>query len=516
MSRRELRESLTARIFVLTLAILLAASGVTFGLIAWATPMTYVSVMTDAIEARATELTRELENQTYDNLVGSVADFVSGTGAEVTVTAPDGETLSISVETLYNGIGMGIGVVTEKPTEVSTDDDAQVSIQRAADAPVDAAEGSAAVAEDTAVEYASTSAVSYSFTLLDKQGVYTLTISPSIQPINQAFEALAKVAPWLFLAMLLFSLCCAIGYSRLISRPIVRLSGISQKMAALDFGWEYAENRADEIGMLGRDLNSLSRSLAAAMDELRQANAALERDIARERELEQQRLAFFSAASHELKTPVTILKGQLTGMLEGVDVYQDRDKYLARALGVTGRMEHLVGELLTVSRMETADFDARIKPLDLSRLLGGLLPLYQELAAQKGMTVDAEIPDSLPLAGDEALLRKALDGVLSNAVLYSPAGEAVCVTAARQAGNTVLTIENSGANIPEEALPHLTEAFYRVEQSRNRSTGGSGLGLYLTARILQRYNAAFSIENTAAGVRVTIRFAEAANSIQNT
>ena len=72
-----------------------------------------------------------------------------------------------------------------------------------------------------------------------------------------------------------------------------------------------------------------------------------------ERELDRQRMAFFSAASHELKTPVTILKGQLSGMLEGVGVYRDRDKYLLRALQVAGRMEVLVRELLTVSRMES-------------------------------------------------------------------------------------------------------------------------------------------------------------------
>ena len=93
--------------------------------------------------------------------------------------------------------------------------------------------------------------------------------------------------------MVIFSLFCSLFYSRWITRPIVRLSGISQKMADLDFGWTCGETRRDEIGVLGRSLDQLSNRLSAALGELRSANAALQEDIRRERQLEQQRLAFF-------------------------------------------------------------------------------------------------------------------------------------------------------------------------------------------------------------------------------
>ena len=93
----------------------------------------------------------------------------------------------------------------------------------------------------------------------------------------------------------------------------------------------------------------MAEKLSTALTELESANQALRGEVERERELDRQRMAFFNAASHELKTPVTILKGQLTGMLEGVGVYQNRDKYLLRSLQVTGRMENLVQEMLTIS-----------------------------------------------------------------------------------------------------------------------------------------------------------------------
>ena len=192
---------------------------------------------------------------------------------------------------------------------------------------------------------------------------------------NQAVEALGRVAPWLALALLAFSLLCAFGYSRYITRPIVRLNGIAGRMAELDLQWVCGERRRDEIGQLGRSLDKMARRLSAALTDLETANQALRGEVARERELDRQRMAFFSAASHELKTPVTILKGQLAGMLEGVGVYQDRDKYLLRSLQTTGRMERLIGEMLSISRMESGSAAVRQEPVDLSALMAQQLAL---------------------------------------------------------------------------------------------------------------------------------------------
>ena len=149
---------------------------------------------------------------------------------------------------------------------------------------------------------------------------YTLYVTPRIKAENLAVRALVQMAPWLLLVLLAFSLLGAFFYSRYITRPIVRMSGIAGKMAELDFHWTYGEKRRDEIGKLGRSLDQLARRLDTALTDLEIANQALRGEVERERELDRQRMAFFNAASHELKTPVTILKGQLSGMLEGVGV----------------------------------------------------------------------------------------------------------------------------------------------------------------------------------------------------
>lgn len=295
-------------------------------------------------------------------------------------------------------------------------------------------------------------------------------------------------------------------YSRYIARPIVRISGIAENMADLDFNWHCGERRQDEIGTLGRSLDRMAQKLSGALSDLKATNEALRGEMEQERELERQRLAFFSAASHELKTPVTILKGQLSGMLDGVDVYRDRDKYLARALRVTARMENLIQEILAISRLEARDGPHALESLDLSQLVGRQLEADADLLRQRKLRLTAALSPGVMVQGAPSLLAKAVGNLLSNAALYSPEGAELRVQSLMREGLPTLLVENTEARISQEALPHLFEAFYREEQSRSRRTGGSGLGLYLVQMILDRHGGRCAIENSAEGVLATVTF----------
>ena len=189
-------------------------------------------------------------------------------------------------------------------------------------------------------------------------------------------------------------------------------------------------------------------------------------------------------------------------MLDGVGVYRDREKYLARSLQVAGRMEALVGELLAVSRMES-DGASRREPVDLSALMAQQLALDRELLEQRGQQLVSALTPGITVPADASLLGKAVGNLLSNASRYSPEGAEIRVTAAARGAWAVLTVENTGARIPAEALPHLFEAFYRAEPSRSRATGGSGLGLYLVRMIVERHGGTCRIENSADGVCFT-------------
>ena len=122
-------------------------------------------------------------------------------------------------------------------------------------------------------------------------------------------------------------------YSHYVTRPVLRINRVSKRMAELDFSWRCEENRTDELGTLAHSLNEMSQKLSASMTDLKCANEKLQADIERERALEQAQLDFFSAVSHELKTPITVIKGQTEGMILNVGDYQDRNKYLGALSG---------------------------------------------------------------------------------------------------------------------------------------------------------------------------------------
>ena len=491
MLPKKLSESLTARVFLITLLILLSAGAVTFGLIAWATPSTYTAVVTDDLTAQVDQLVDQLAG-TEEQSCGPLLDqFIRTSGAEAMLVGPDGRIAD-------TGSQLAVQPVYEDSSLVIT------SVQGDSTVTYDA--GTSHTDDTVAVTMSEQATITAEVRFAGQEDSYTLYVTPRMEAENLAVRALAQMAPWILLVLLIFSLLCALVYSRYITRPIVRLSGIAGKMAQLDFQWESGEKRRDEIGRLGRSLDQMARKLSAALTDLEGANRALRGEVERERELDRQRMAFFNAASHELKTPVTILKGQLSGMLEGVGVYQNRDKYLLRSLQTTGRMENLIGEMLAISRMESGAAALRQETVDLSALTAGRLQQDAELFRQREQVLISALTPGVLVTGDPSLLGRAVGNLLSNAALYSPQRARIRVWCGFRDSRPALTVENTGARIPEEALPHLFEAFYRTENSRNRSTGGSGLGLYLVKMILDRHGAECAIENTKDGVKVTAQF----------
>ena len=491
MRRRKLSESLTARIFLITLLILLGAGSVTFGLIAWATPSTYTAVVTDDLAEQVDVLVKELAGKEPSGCGPALDEFILASGANAMLVDPDGRLVEtgskLIVQAVYEDENM---VVTTSEADTATSYHTQITEEE----------------DRVAITMSEQATIAAEVRFAGQEAPYTLYVTPRMEAENLAVRALTEMAPWLLLVLLIFSLLCAVGYSRYLARPIVRISGIAGRMAELDFQWKCEETRKDEIGQLGRSLDEMARRLSAALTELEAANRNLRGEVERERELDRQRMAFFSAASHELKTPVTILKGQLSGMLEGVDVYRDRDKYLLRSLQTTGRMESLIQEMLAISRMETGCVAARQEPVDLAGLVRRQIALDAGLAEQRGQRMVSQLTQGITVTGDAALLGRAVGNLLSNASAYSPDGAEIRVWCGLLDSGPALSVENTGVHIGQEALPHLFEAFYREERSRNRSTGGSGLGLYLVKMILERHRAVCTIENTSDGVQATVRF----------
>lgn len=329
---------------------------------------------------------------------------------------------------------------------------------------------------------------------------YTMYLFWGLQPINDASKVLINLLPYVLIMILLVSFIASYIYSKIITKPIIKISKTAKEMSSTNLNAKCDVKQSDEIGVLSSSLNTLSTNLSSSLDKLKTTNSILEKEIEKEREIDRLRRDFFNSASHELKTPITIIKGQLEGMLYNIGIYKNREKYLNRCLEVTESMEDLVKEILTISRMESSNFKLNLLESNLSNVLKECVYYYSDLIKSKNITLTINIEDNLYIKIDTNLIKKALSNIISNAINYSPNNSKISISL----NNKTLEIINYNSSIPENELNNLFHAFYRVDKSRNSNTGGNGLGLYIVKIILDLHNFKYSIKNIDNGVCFTI------------
>lgn len=518
---KRIRGSLSAKIFLMTLGLLLLVSAVTYLCISQFLPAVYTDELTDSLYRASESLREELEDcDTLEDALALLPDFEAEQRAEIflwdsygnqvypeVIAAEVGEASeNADVSAEASGIERSEGDTASSEAEEILGDD-MIS--------VDAAEvwqDTAADAREAAVDAKGGSGDVLTLDVVIGEAGYSLEVSGTMDAVSQVMNILIGILPVLIAVILGLSLVCALLSAWYLARPIRRISGISRRMAGLDFSSRCEEKREDEIGILSDSLNELSGNLSRALSDLKEANRQLKSDIEKERELEKRRMDFFAAVSHELKTPVTILKGHLSGMISRVGAYRERDYYLNRSLETVDTMESLVQEILTAARIESGREQRREERMDLSELIRHQLAVRMELLEEKALAYELDIPEHLWIQGDPGRMEKVLGNLFSNAYRYTPRGNRICVTLKKEQGMCRFSIENTGTQIPEEAFFRLFEPFYRVESSRSKETGGSGLGLYLARSLLEQAGGKIWAENTEEGVKFTFVLSSTENT----
>ena len=173
-------------------------------------------------------------------------------------------------------------------------------------------------------------------------GTYTLQIMMSARTVNQLNEAFWRLIPIIGIVVLAISLIVSCFVTRLLTKPILEISDISKRLTTLDMTWRCNTSRTDEVGTLALNLNTMAARLDSTLKELSAANEKLQADIEQERRLEKLRVDFFQAVSHELKTPITVLKGELEGMIYQVGEYKDRDAHLREIFQSEDRLTAII------------------------------------------------------------------------------------------------------------------------------------------------------------------------------
>ena len=449
--RRKISQSIQAKTFLSMLALLVVCCIIIYGMVMIFLPRNYHTELEGQVTSDFYDLVEVLERNGWEASSDSLMEFSMTNNASVEINDDNGNNLfSVNFADMEN-------LDTSAPS------------------------------------------MSCSATFRQNGQTYHLFANAALVAVAQSYDILLKLIPLIAAVILLISIIGAVICSRYYSKPLVGISNVAKRMTTLDMTWKCDVRRKDEIGVLASSLNEMSQRLSDAMDSLKAANWQLKKDIEREREQEKQRVEFFTAVSHELKTPIAIIKGQLEGMIYQVGEYKDRDTYLRRCLKTTNDMEALVKEILSAARMGGSDFHLERTDLDISQMLRKVCRQFRGRMEDKEMVLRMDIQPAFHYAGDGRLMEKVFTNVVGNAVAYSTVGATVTVSLQ----NGTFFVENSGIHIAEEDLKQIFTPFYRVDKSRNRNSGGSGLGLYITKTILDHHGIQHSMANTENGVRFT-------------
>lgn len=345
-----------------------------------------------------------------------------------------------------------------------------------------------------------TSNIVTAVTFLDSETEYALVVSSISKTADVILSLMLRFLPVVFAIILLLSSLSAFICSKVIVSPIAKISQISKRMTLLDMTWKCDIESNDEIGVLASSLNTMASRLNETMEELTNANNQLTDDVEKFKSLEEQRRNFFAAVSHELKTPLTILKGQIENMILGYGDYQNHEKYLPEALKATEDIEYLVREIISISKMESMDLRDTLQNVSLLSTVNETIEILLPIAKDKNIQIHQNITTDISVPVNRNLWNKALSNIIGNAIRHSPCGEEVFISLQLIEQENALVIENTGVFISEADLPYMFTPFYRTDKSRSKATGGSGLGLYIVKTILDLHGMRYSIQNTPKGV----------------
>lgn len=289
--------------------------------------------------------------------------------------------------------------------------------------------------------------------------------------------------------------------SKAFTKPIKELNEIALSMSNLDFSKKYEVITNDEIGMLGNSINKLSDSLKSTIQNLKEANIDLEKDVEEKSKLNEMRSQFISDISHELKTPIALIQGYAEGLVDGIVSDEESQKYYCEViLDEANKMNSLTKDLLDLSRLEYGKNELKIETFSITDLVSSTLKKNELLFNEKGIKCIFDYDKILNVTADINRIEQVLTNYISNALKHVSNEKIIKCSIIENDYTVKVSIFNTGKNIADEDLPRLWTRFYKVDSSRNRTTGGTGLGLSLVKAIMLQHKNNFGANNLENGV----------------
>ncbi len=329
-------------------------------------------------------------------------------------------------------------------------------------------------------------------------------------PINSIQESVKISNNFLYLMAgfaILISAVIVSYVSRKFTDPILELNSIAKKMSNLDFSHKYRITDADdEINNLGKSINLMSDKLEGTIKQLRATNNELERDIEEKSKLDEMRKSFISDVSHELKTPIALIQGYSEGLLENVNTDDESRKFYAEViLDETNKMDKLVKELLELMKLEYGKREFNDTTFNIVELEKEVIRKSQMMIDEKQVEIKLETPDEINVVADDFYIEQVVTNYFTNAIKHV---EEVNGKKQIRIENVVdvernkvrVKVFNTGEQIPEEHINRIWNRFYKVDKSRNRKDGGTGIGLAFVKAIMSNYGNSYGVVNKEDGV----------------
>ncbi|MBQ9267653.1 MAG: HAMP domain-containing protein [Clostridia bacterium] len=330
---------------------------------------------------------------------------------------------------------------------------------------------------------------------------YLVFIRSPIESIEESVSISNRFLIFIGLLSIVISSICAFIISRHLTRPLTELDTIAQKMSNLDFSQKYTVTTRDEIGTLGISINRLSDNLEKTIQDLKETNMELEKDIEETSKISEMRSQFVSDVSHELKTPIALIQGYAEGLVDNVISSDEDKKYYAEViLDEANKMSELTKDLLDLSKLEYGKNELHIEEFDITEMVQTFLKKNDILFTEKDISVDFQPEKELLVSGDVFRIEQVLTNYITNAIKNVDENKKIKVSITEKDNLVRVGVFNTGVQLSDEDRMRIWKRFYKLDISRSREQGGTGLGLSVVKAIMTQHHTACGVDNVDGGV----------------
>jgi len=331
---------------------------------------------------------------------------------------------------------------------------------------------------------------------------YLIFIRTPIEAIRESVSISNSFLIFVGSVCVIISSLITFAISRAFTKPIKELNSIALSISNLDFSKKYEVTTTDEIGTLGTSINKLSDNLEKTIKDLKLANIDLEKDVEEKSKLNEMRSQFISDVSHELKTPIALIQGYAEALVDGILTDEESKKYYCEViLDEANKMSILTRDLLDLSRLEYGKNELHYETFNIVELISNTLKKNELLFNEKNIKCIFSFDnENIQVNADVNRIEQVLTNYISNALKHCCNEKIIKCYITEFNDKVRISVFNSGNQISDEDLSRIWTRFYKVDTSRSRNTGGTGLGLSLVKAIMLQHKNKFGVNNVENGV----------------